>query len=102
MRPASVTDQQAVALGGHVAVTSRLQESLAALPPMRLAGGIRIVNIRHGVSQSRSDKSKFYAQLRYKLKTGQFIEAILEGEPLLDAEQKVTGMVFYLEVDHAL
>lgn len=58
--------------------------------------------IRHGVSQSRSDKSKFYAQLRYKLKTGQFIEAILEGEPLLDAEQKVTGMVFYLEVDHAL
>jgi DNA-binding LacI/PurR family transcriptional regulator len=59
-------------------------------------------NIRDFVSQSKSNKSAFHAQLRYKMKNGQFTDAILEGEPTLDAEQKMTGMVFYLGVNHVL
>lgn len=61
-----------------------------------------LLHIRHCVSQSRSNKSGFHTQLRYKMKTGQFTDAILEGEPVLDNEQKMTGMKFYLGVSHAL
>lgn len=59
-------------------------------------------HIRNCVSQSKGDKSSFHAQLRYKMKNGQFNDAILAGEPLLDDEQRMTGMVFFLGVNHAL
>ena len=59
-------------------------------------------HVRDLVSQSKNDKAGFQTQLRYKMRNGQFTEAILAGEPKLDDEQRMTGMKFYLGVNHAL
>jgi DNA-binding LacI/PurR family transcriptional regulator len=59
-------------------------------------------SIRQYVAQSMGDKKGFQAQLRYKMKNGQFHDAVLEAEPILDADQKMTGLRFYLGVNYVL
>lgn len=59
-------------------------------------------HMRDLVAQSKNDKKAFQIQLRYKMRNGQFTDAILAGEPVVDDEQRVTGMKFYLGVNHAL
>lgn len=61
-----------------------------------------LLRIRDQVSQCRNNKNGFHTQLRYKMKTGQFSDATLQAEPVLDNEQKMTGMRFYLGVNHVL
>ncbi len=59
-------------------------------------------SIRQYVTQSMGDKTGFQAQLRYKMKNGQFSDVVLEAEPILDIDQKMTGLIFYLGVNHVL
>ncbi|MCR6651761.1 MAG: substrate-binding domain-containing protein [Cellvibrionaceae bacterium] len=47
-------------------------------------------------------KTAFTLSCATKMKTGQFSDATLQAEPVLDNEQKMTGMRFYLGVNHVL
>ena len=54
--------------------------------------------IRQYVTQCKNDREPFQAQLKYKMKNGSFNDAVLAGEAIIDSEQKMTGIQFYLGV----